>query len=221
MGKYYAVAVGRKTGVFTSWTETANNVLGYSGACFKSFSTEAQAKEFVEKHLKTDAAPVNPVPRIEDVPVVHVAKKVKVDDDDVFTMFFDGGSRGNGRADSVAGAGYVIKNPQGDGVYMGTIYLGSATNNQSEYAGLERGLVVANEHGIKKMIVKGDSELAIKQMNGVYQVKNAGIKKIHERLDVIRAKFEMLKFVHVLRDDNREADALSNVAMDEKTSFDW
>jgi ribonuclease HI/dUTPase len=123
-----------------------------------------------------------------------------------YTLYFDGCSKGN---PGISGAGVVIYNNNQQKVYEKSIYVGEKiTNNMAEYNGLIIGLKAANELGIKNLIIKGDSLLIIKQMNGEYKIK--------QNLDLYNIAFELKNkidkttFIHINRQFNQEADKLAN-----------
>ncbi len=130
----------------------------------------------------------------------------------VYTLMFDGGSRGN---PGPCGCGFVIYKGD-DCIHEGSTYLGVNTNNHAEYMGLVLGLEKAVAINIKTLIVKGDSLLIIKQMNGEYKVKSDNLKSLHERANTASKKLNSVQFIHVKRELNKVADALANKAMDTK-----
>jgi ribonuclease HI len=134
-----------------------------------------------------------------------------------YTLYFDGGSRGNGKSNSIAGAGYVIESSAGDFTARGSIYLGSKTNNQAEYSALEHGLIQAQKHQLRRLRVRGDSELVIKQLNGAYQAKDDTLREYRDRIrKYAKDHFDDVVFEHVYREQNKDADKLANTAMNSK-----
>lgn len=131
----------------------------------------------------------------------------------MITINTDGGARGN---PGPAGSAYVIAQ---DGVVLaeqGT-YLGdSLTNNWAEYQGLIQGLAKAREMGLTDadVEVRMDSELIVKQMNGEYKVKHPDLKGLHAQVRALLEHFSAVRFVHVRREQNKEADRLVNEALD-------
>lgn len=124
------------------------------------------------------------------------------------TLFFDGCSKGNpGRA----GAGAVLYNDAGVEVFAEAAFVGdNATNNEAEYTGLVLGLNEAANRGISELRVCGDSQLVIRQMQGKYKVNSAKLIPLHEGAAVLASKFTKIEFMHVYRENNKRADALSN-----------
>lgn len=134
---------------------------------------------------------------------------------ETLTIEFDGGSRGN---PGPAGTGTVIRAQ--DGTVIRTIghFLGRATNNVAEYRALITGLREAKMLGAERVMVRGDSELIIKQMRGEYRVKNPDLKKLYDEAQAIVREFGRVDFDHNLRHHNALADKLANLAMDKRSS---
>jgi probable phosphoglycerate mutase len=93
--------------------------------------------------------------------------------------------------------------------------LGTATNNVAEYRGLLAALRWARDHGVRQLRVRSDSELLVKQMKGIYRVKNAGLRPLHDEAQHLAHQVGRVVFEHVPRERNKEADRLANKAMDE------
>ncbi len=124
----------------------------------------------------------------------------------------DGGSRGN---PGPASYGVVIRNPRGEIVAKLKKYIGRMTNNVAEYYGLIAALDYAQSHGIRALRVESDSELLVHQMRGQYKVKSAELRPLFERARKMAQSFSSFKIEHVYRDQNADADALANQALDE------
>ena len=131
-------------------------------------------------------------------------------------LYFDGGCRGNGRANpnAKAGYGYVIYDDKTARVSDGWKYLGAKTNNYAEYSGFINGMQHAITLGITHLVVRGDSNMVIKQMTGEFGANNPDMKILNGIAKELAANFDSIAFEHVYREDNKEADRLSNVAMD-------
>jgi ribonuclease HI len=129
------------------------------------------------------------------------------------TLNFDGGSRGN---PGPAGIGVVISAEDGTPLVTLGRFIGPATNNVAEYTALITAMEEAAKLGARRVLVRGDSELIIRQMTGTYRVKNPVMKKLHERAAALAAKFESADFEHNRREDNSLADKLANLAMNRK-----
>jgi len=127
----------------------------------------------------------------------------------------DGGARGN---PGPAGYGVVIQDEAGRKVAALSQYLGHQTNNFAEYQGLIAALEYAIEHGHKALKLVSDSELLVRQIKGIYKVKNATLQELHGRAKQLIAHLDWFSIDHALREHNREADELANQAMDKGTS---
>jgi len=124
----------------------------------------------------------------------------------------DGGSRGN---PGPAAYGVVMRDGRGEVVARLKKYIGQNTNNVAEYFALIAALDYAQTHGIRALRVESDSELLVKQMRGQYKVKSEELKPLFERARKMSQTLEMFRIEHVYREQNREADALVNQALDE------
>jgi ribonuclease HI len=124
----------------------------------------------------------------------------------------DGGSRGN---PGPASYGVVIRDARGEIVAKLKKYIGRATNNVAEYYGLIAALDYAQVHAIRALQIESDSELLVKQMRGLYKVKSEELRPLFERARKMSATFEFFGINHVYREQNRDADALANEALDE------
>ena len=129
----------------------------------------------------------------------------------MITAYIDGGARGN---PGPAGYGVHVELPDG-GVEELHGALGIATNNVAEYNGLLAALCWAVEHGHTDVRIRADSELLVKQMRGEYKVKNPGLQPLVARARILVGQLDRVEFEHVRREQNTDADRLSNVGMDE------
>lgn len=123
----------------------------------------------------------------------------------------DGGARGN---PGPAGYGVVLKDHAGKKLAALHEYLGLQTNNFAEYQGLIAALEWTIAHGHKALKVISDSELMVKQIKGQYKVRSPGLVDLYHQAKELIAKLDWFSIQHVLRGENREADALANAAMD-------
>ena len=129
----------------------------------------------------------------------------------MITAYFDGGARSN---PGPAGYGVYIVDDAGTVVAELSGSLGIATNNVAEYNGLLAALQWAIDNNLTAITVKGDSLLIIEQMRGNYKVKNEGLKPLHMKARMLVMQIGNVKFEHVPRENNKDADRLSNVGMD-------
>jgi len=123
----------------------------------------------------------------------------------------DGGARGN---PGPAAYGVAIKDETGRKVAELSQYLGHQTNNFAEYQGLIAALEYAVERGPKALKLISDSELLVRQIKGIYKVKNSTLKNLYERAKELIAQLEWFSIDHAMREHNRDADRLANEAMD-------
>jgi ribonuclease HI len=123
----------------------------------------------------------------------------------------DGGARGN---PGPAGYGVVVQDESGRKVAALSEYLGHQTNNFAEYQGLIAALEYALQRGPKALKVISDSELLVRQIKGIYKVKNATLQDLHGRAKQLIAQLDWFSIGHALREHNQEADRLANEAMD-------
>jgi len=133
--------------------------------------------------------------------------------DETLTLQFDGGSRGN---PGPAGIGVVVAAADGTPLVTLGRFIGRATNNVAEYRALITAMQEARKLGATNVVIRGDSELVIKQMRGEYRVKNPDMKLLYDEAQAILRTFASAKITHNLRDKNELADALANKAMDRR-----
>jgi len=129
----------------------------------------------------------------------------------MITAYTDGGARGN-----PGPAGYGVHVVDADGATLAELVgpLGSATNNVAEYSGLIAALKWAVDNGHRRLRIRMDSELVIKQMRGEYKVKHAAMQVLHAEAKRLVAQLDQVLLEHVRREQNKVADKLSNQAMD-------
>lgn len=123
----------------------------------------------------------------------------------------DGGARGN---PGPAGTGVVIKDESQEIIYQHGGYIGEATNNVAEYKALIKALEEAKNLGGTDLQVNMDSELIVKQMQGLYKIKEPTLQKLATEVIKLKNLFSSVNFTHVRREFNKEADALVNQAID-------
>jgi len=126
-------------------------------------------------------------------------------------IYTDGGARGN---PGPAGAGILIKDEKGKTVKMFSRYLGETTNNQAEYQALILGLEKAKELGAKEIDCYLDSELLVNQLNRKFKVKDKDLAPLFIKIWNFSVGFKTIKYHHIFREDNKEADRLVNEAID-------
>ena len=130
---------------------------------------------------------------------------------DPVVAYIDGGARGN-----PGPAGYGVRIEAGDGSVIEELTgaIGTATNNVAEYRGLLAALTYLDRHGYRNVVIRSDSELLTKQMVGQFKVRHLRLQLLHERATELVGRLDHVRFEHVPRADNTEADRLANLAMD-------
>ncbi len=129
-----------------------------------------------------------------------------------FEVFIDGASRGN---PGPAGIGIVIRDKRGKSLKEYKEYLGASyTNNQAEYWALVKALELIKKIGRGIVHVFSDSELLVRQMNGVYKVRKRHLQELYQKIRVLEDSFQRVIYTHIRREQNGEADKLANQAID-------
>jgi ribonuclease HI len=124
----------------------------------------------------------------------------------------DGAARGN---PGPAGAGAILRDARtGETVAAIAEGLGRATNNVAEWTAVRLALEEAHRLGAERVDLRMDSELVARQITGIYRVKHPDLKPIHARVMELLRSFEGYTVGHVPRELNKDADRLSNIAID-------
>jgi Ribonuclease HI len=128
-------------------------------------------------------------------------------DNETWTMAFDGALNSQG-----AWAGFILTSPSGD-QFKHAIHLNfRATNNTAEYEELLVGIRAAAALGVKRLIVKGDSELVANQVHKDYKCSNPELSKYLAEVRKLEKRFDGIEVRHVYRKDNIEPDNLARRA---------
>jgi ribonuclease HI len=127
------------------------------------------------------------------------------------TIYTDGAARGN---PGPAAIGVVLKDAAGNTVATISRTLGVKTNNQAEYTAVIAGVEKAISLGAKQVVLKSDSELVVRQLMGVYKVKNADLKEMYQKVVALTGRLEKFSALNIPREQNKAADALCNKALD-------
>ncbi len=126
--------------------------------------------------------------------------------------FTDGASRGN---PGESGIGIVLKDEHGKTLSSVFGYIGKATNNIAEYTALVTCLKIVGRQECRNLVVHSDSELLVRQMEGVYRIKEPKLKKLsQEAKALISSGGFQCTFRHITREHNRDADKLANLGID-------
>jgi probable phosphoglycerate mutase len=125
----------------------------------------------------------------------------------------DGGARGN---PGPSAYGVVVRDAKGEVIAELSDYLGIQTNNYAEYSGLLAALEFAVREKHPSLKVLSDSELLVRQMQGRYKVKSPGLIDLYAQARALVRKLEHFSIDHVLRQYNKDADALVNQVLDSR-----
>jgi ribonuclease HI len=131
----------------------------------------------------------------------------------MYKLFTDGGSRGN---PGKAACGYFIYDKDNNLIDFGGDYIGIETNNTAEYTALIQGLKLCAKQGITELNCYLDSELVVKQLNKEYKVSNESIRILFNKVIENSKFFKIVKFNHIPRAENKHADKLVNIILDQK-----
>lgn len=151
------------------------------------------------------------LPKINNQFKKETKNNIKVYPEFDYVLNFDGCSKGN---PGLSGAGAVIYH-FGEEIWSNDFFVGeNATNNHAEYAGLILGLQQAKAFDIKHLRVIGDSQLVINHMKGIYKCRSENLIELYDKAKEIEKFFEIIEYCHVLRNQNKRADELSNIAIE-------
>ena len=131
----------------------------------------------------------------------------------VLTIYTDGVARGN---PGEGGFGVMIKGPDGDILEEIGGYLGVTTNNFAEYSALVAALRASIKYHADKTEVYSDSQLLVRQLNGLYRVKSSSLLPLYNEAKNLISLIGNVIIFYIPREKNREADALANKAVDQK-----
>lgn len=122
-------------------------------------------------------------------------------------VYTDGASRDN---PGEAGIGVAIFDEQGKVLKEISRYIGKATNNVAEYKAVLAGLKASLDLGIDYLCLKSDSQLLIRQLTGMYSVKNEGLVPLYSEAMKLLQGFKEYDLEHIPRKENKLADKLAN-----------
>ncbi|HEU4758664.1 MAG TPA: ribonuclease HI family protein [Dehalococcoidia bacterium] len=128
-------------------------------------------------------------------------------------IYSDGASRGN---PGPAAIGAVIFDETGRQVHTVSRRIGHATNNEAEYQAAIAGLEAALALGARRVELRMDSELVVRQLGFRYRVRNPRLKRLFDRVKDLERRFESFRAAAVPRAQNRQADAQANRALDQR-----
>lgn len=128
-------------------------------------------------------------------------------------IYIDGASRGN---PGPAGIGIVVENFEGKVIHTYRKYIGKATNNVAEYKALIEALRIAKSLGGEELWIYSDSDLLVNQLNERYRVKNETLRKLCKQAVKLKGDFKRVEFLYINRKNNKQANKLSQLAIDLK-----
>ncbi|MGD0779179.1 MAG: ribonuclease HI family protein [Dehalococcoidales bacterium] len=129
------------------------------------------------------------------------------------TIYTDGAARGN---PGPAAIGIAIQDQAGSTIATISRRLGITTNNQAEYQAIIAALEKATSLGAKNVILKSDSELVVKQINGLYKIKKTALRPLYQQVVQLIGSLESFAISYIPREQNAAADALANRALDDR-----
>ena len=129
------------------------------------------------------------------------------------TIFTDGVARGN---PGDGGFGVIIKGRDGNLMEEIGGYLGVTTNNFAEYSGLVAALKASLKYQAAHIEIYSDSQLVVRQLNGLYSVKSESLLPLHKEAKRLMSLLGNVAVFYIPREKNKEADALANKAVDQK-----
>jgi len=182
MWHYYAVRCGKKPGIYDTWAAAKEQIDNHQGAAYGAFNSLSDAQAFMHAKPREDSR-----------------KKITAEDE-APVLIYDGTS-----IDGVSRSGFVIKNFGGDVIESGSCRLNNENANEAKYHGLIEGLNAAITLGLKKLLVKGDGVVVIKQINGNYQIKDAKLSAARQTVFDLIERFDKIEFLQVRRKDVADA----------------
>jgi len=131
-------------------------------------------------------------------------------------LYTDGASRGNPGPAAIGAVLYREADDEREEVGTVSRVIGDATNNVAEYEAVIAGLELASRNGVADLVLRADSQLLVRQLQGAYKVKAANLAPLFNEAVRLSRNFSSIRFEHVPREKNRRADALANAALDRK-----
>ncbi len=134
--------------------------------------------------------------------------------DDVFLLYTDGAARGNPGPAAIGAVLYRgAANPENVVAELSRA-IGRRTNNVAEYRAVIEGLEMAARFSPRRLTIRCDSQLLVRQLLGQYRVKSQLLKPLHRRVRDLLEGFGEVRIEHVRRQYNSHADRLANLALD-------
>lgn len=132
----------------------------------------------------------------------------------------DGGARGN---PGKAAAAFIIKDSDGKKIKQEGIFLGQATNNEAEYIAIVKALEYLTQsklpHDNSKIEVRSDSQLVVRQLSNEWKIKDLRMKDFYCCIKRLEQEIGKISYIHIPRTENREADLMVNITLDNLPSY--
>lgn len=236
--KFYAVANGRKSGVFETWNECQGQVNGFSGAIFKSFKSKEDAEKFLREKTKKDIDSVKIEPINDGTDVKEIQFRIQVglerknitsdlnlkrkfgEDENTskkikkhLNVYTDGGCSNNGTKSAVAGIGVFFEGGEYEDVSEKID--GLQTNNRAELTAILRAITIVKTD--ENIIIHSDSEYSIKGITGINRIKK-NMDLFEKIATVIKERkggtiFQKVDGHSGMLDGNYKADKLASKAL--------
>jgi ribonuclease HI len=129
-------------------------------------------------------------------------------------VFTDGGSRGNPGPAAIGAVVYDMSETPPRRLAVVSERIGVTTNNVAEYRAVIAGLEAALPFDAQRLHLRADSKLVVEQLRGTWRVKQDHLRPLHEHARSLLARYEDVDVQHVPREENTDADALVNAALD-------
>ncbi|KAL0313599.1 UNVERIFIED_CONTAM: Ribonuclease HI [Sesamum radiatum] len=130
-----------------------------------------------------------------------------ISQDQVWLLHVDGSSTTQG-----SGAGIVITSPQGEDLEFAIKFEFKASNNEAEYEALVIGMRMAHEAGARHLLAYSDSQLIVKQVEGIYEAKEESMIQYLQQIKELKTSFDHFQIIQIPREENIKADCLSKLA---------
>lgn len=131
-----------------------------------------------------------------------------------YLLYTDGASRGNPGRAAIGAVLYRLGADGWEKVGEVSETIGTTTNNVAEYRAVIAGLELAAAHQPDELVVRADSQLLVRQLQGTYRVKSPSLKPYHRRVVELARSLGDVRFEHIPREENEAADGLANAALD-------
>lgn len=159
--EYYAVAIGRQTGIYNTWSDTQKHVANYEGARYKKFGTLEEAEKFIRNHKKPGSV----------LQQLGMEIEIKSDNNEMPTdgivAFTDGAAKGNGTKNARCGSAVVFPLAEHEHLNKSYTFPPGATNNRAEYTAVQIAIEQADLYDptkMKTLYIYTDSKLIIDSM---------------------------------------------------------